>query len=38
MVFEILLHAEWWAMDSLYAFKRKRFRSTRHTVTLGISL
>jgi hypothetical protein len=27
-----------WTMDSLYAFKCKRFRNTRHTVTFGIPL
>jgi hypothetical protein len=27
-----------WTMDSLYAFKCKRFRNTRHTVIFGISL
>jgi hypothetical protein len=26
------------AMDSLYAFKYKRFRNTRHTATFGIQL
>jgi hypothetical protein len=25
-------------MDNLYAFKCKRFRNTRHTVTFGIPL
>jgi hypothetical protein len=27
-----------WTMDSLYVFKRKLFRNTRHTVTFGMKL
>jgi hypothetical protein len=27
-----------WTIDSLYAFKYKRFRNTRHTVTFRIPL
>jgi hypothetical protein len=27
-----------WPMDSLYAFKRKRFRNSRHTVTFKMPL
>jgi hypothetical protein len=33
MVFQMLLCCK---MDSLYAFKCKRFRDTRHTATFGI--
>jgi hypothetical protein len=30
--------SRWWTMDSLYAFKCRLFRNTRHRLTFGIAL
>jgi hypothetical protein len=41
MVFQMLLYGECstpWNMDSLYAFKCKRFRDTRKSATFEIPL